>query len=111
MHQWFCELNDDANECRDIQLETSALERLADKLEQWVDDPKVLPPVTEQFRGPFFGVREGDEDYEEARDIYRGEATDEVKQIRKAIAWLKQPHLATGGRENEYRFAVYKVSW
>ena len=115
VHQFFCELYEASNECRDVEISASQLEMLADKLERWVDDPDALPPIEDKFRGSFFGVRETDKDYEECRDLYRADAKDEAKLIRKAIKWIKQAPpsemsriVASGG---EYRTAVYRSSW
>ena len=111
VHQWFCTHNKAANECYDVEIATSSLKALADNLEKWVDDPEVLPPVSKEFRGPFFGVCEDDDDYEEARDLHRTYAKDEVKQIRKAIEWLEQYEIGYNESLHETRYAIYKASW
>tara|TARA_Y100000817_G_scaffold310280_1_gene300655 strand:- start:1341 stop:1823 length:483 start_codon:yes stop_codon:yes gene_type:complete len=113
-HQFFCERHSEANECQDVVICTDELKLFADKLEQWIDDPEVLPPIDDKFRGPFFGVRESDEDYEESRDYYRAMAKDDVKAIRKAIEWIKRrppPVIRSPPVTNEFRSAIYKVSW
>ena len=109
VHQWFCaNVSEAANECREIELDHEQLALLADKLEAWVDDPEALPPVSDEVRGCFFGVRVTDPEYEECRDLYRAKAKDEAKKIRKAIEWLKGP---LDRSDREYRYATYRASW
>ena len=43
VHQWFCELNADANECREIEIGVEDLTKLADLLEAWVDELLCFP--------------------------------------------------------------------
>ena len=113
VHQWFCELNATANECEEVLVSTDELKTFADKLEAWVDDPEALPPVSEELRGPFFGVHTDDAEYDKVRDFYRAEAKDEALKVRKAIAWLEafkhDPALTT--RATEYGHAIYQASW
>ena len=113
VHQWFCELNATANECQEVLVRTEELKTLADKLEAWVDDPEALPPVSEELRGPFFGVHTDDPEYDKCRDFYRDDAKNEALQVRKAIAWLEafkhDPALTT--RATEYGHAIYQASW
>ena len=115
VHQFFCELYEESNDCRDIEIGAKELEVLADKLERWIEDPEALQPIEDRFRGPFFGVYVTDKDYEESRDLYRADAKDEAKTIRKAINWIKQTSesgltkIGTSGYE--YRHAVYRASW
>ena len=109
VHQWFCaNVSEAANECREIELDHEQLALLADKLEAWVDDPEALPPVSDKLRGAFFGARVTDPDYEHERDLYRAEAKDEAKKIRKAVEWLKVP---LDRKDKEYRYATYRASW
>ena len=84
--------------------------KLADKLEKWVDDPETLPPISAMFKGPFFGTHKTDPEYEQARDMYRTEAKDEAKMIRKAVSWLNDPP-ANPNVMTEYRHTVYRTSW
>lgn len=110
VHQWFCEYCAEANECRDVHVDAEDLAKLADKLEKWVDDPETLPPISATFKGPFFGTHKTDPEYEQARDMYRAEAKDEAKMIRKAVSWLNDPP-ANPNVMTEYRHAVYRASW
>ena len=111
VHQWFISnVHKKAHECQDIAVGHTQLAELADKLEAWADDPEALPPVTEEFRGPFFGAFPDDEGYERWRDEYRAEAKEEAKQLRKAIEWLKVP-CDRSGQDWECRYALYKASW
>ena len=111
VHQFFCERHAYANDCRDVQISASELELLADKLEQWSDDPDVLPPIDDKFRGPFFGTHPSHEDYKECRDFYCATAKDEAKQIRLAIKWLKGSSRSKKAPANVYRSVIYHVSW
>ena len=114
VHQWFCELNATANECEEVHVDTEELKTFADKLEAWVDDPEALPPVSEKFRGPFFGVHTDDPEYDKCRDFYRDDAKNEAEKVRKAIAWLeavKNAPSRTTRTTTEYGHAIYQASW
>ncbi len=114
VHQWFCaNVSEAANECLEINVEVEGLAQLADKPEAWSDDPEALPPVSDEVRGSFFGVRVTDPEYEECRDGYRAEAKDEAKKIRQAIEWLKVDCGFNNCRQMEWqhRYATYRASW
>ena len=42
------------------------------------------------------------------RDLYRAEAKDEAKKIRRAVEWLK---VLLDRNDREYRYATYRASW
>ena len=115
VHNFICSLHPEANECVEVHVETHELKMLADMLEKWVNDPNALPPINDNIRGPFFGARTTDDDYEMSRDCYREDATQEAKQIRKAVKWLENSVIKKGIGLSEtvvqYRYAIYKSSW
>jgi len=95
------EFADGEDDCKPVYISAEDAEKIADKLEEWADNPEALSPTD----GFFFGVRPTDENYEEWRDEYRAEAKAEAKDIRRAVLWLRD------APDHEWRSLEYQASW
>ena len=115
IHGWACKLSrGEANKCYSVELDLKDLKELEFKLKQFATDPEAMPPCPKEYWGAFFGVRPGDEGYEEELAYHQGRAPEIAKQIRKMWKYIEKKKEETKEKdfgEAAWVYGVYKASW